>query len=82
MVRKGNTVQVGNWTVTCNLTGEGKAAVNVTNKTEKVSLSYDAGKKEGVTVITDQVKGKQVDKPDGLFTGLRDLIPYFCVSVP
>ena len=62
VVRKGNTIQVGDWTITCNLTEKGKAAIYVSNKTEKVSLNYDAGKKEGATIVTDQVKGKQVTK--------------------
>ena len=56
VVRKGNTIQVGDWTITCNLTEKGKAAIYVSNKTEKVSLNYDAGKKEGATIVTDQVK--------------------------
>ena len=57
VIRKGNTVQVGDWIITCNLTDKGKSAISVTNKTEKVSLNYDAGKKEGVTIVTDQVNG-------------------------
>ena len=35
VIRKGNTVQVGNWVITCNLTDKGKAAISVTNKAEK-----------------------------------------------
>ena len=62
VVRKGNIIQVGDWTITCNLTEKGKAAIHVSNKVEKVSLNYDAGKKEGATTVTDQVKGKQVNK--------------------
>ena len=71
VIRKGNTVQVGDWIITCNLTDKGKAAINVTNKAEKVSLSYDADKKEGATIVTDQVKGKQVSKV------LTDYLPDF-----
>lgn len=71
VARKGNTVQVGNWVITCNLTDKGKAAISVTNKTEKVSLNYDAGKKEGATIVTDQVEGKQVSKV------LTDYLPDF-----
>ena len=26
------------------------------------SLNYDAGKKEGATIVTDQIKGKQISK--------------------
>ena len=71
VTRKGNTVQVGNWVITCNLTDKGKAAISVTNKAEKVSLNYDAGKKEGATIVTDQVEGKQVSKV------LTDYLPDF-----
>ena len=71
VVRKGNTIQVGDWTITCNLTEKGKAAIYVSNKTEKVSLNYDAGKKEGATIVTDQVKSKQVNKV------LTDYLPDF-----
>ena len=71
VVRKGNTIQVGDWTVACNLTEKGKAAIYVSNKTEKVSLNYDADKKEGATIVTDQVKGKQVNKV------LTDYLPDF-----
>lgn len=46
VIRKGNTVQVGDWIITCNLTDKGKSAISVTNKTEKVSLNYDAGKRK------------------------------------
>ena len=38
---------------------------------EKVSLNYDAGKKEGATTVIDQVKGKQVSKV------LTDYLPDF-----
>ena len=71
VVRNGNTVQVGDWIINCNLTEKGKAAITVTNKSEKVSLNYDAGKKEGATTVTDQVKGKQVNKV------LTDYLPDF-----
>ena len=71
VVRKGNTIQIGDWTITCNLTEKGKAAIYVSNKTEKVSLNYDAGKKEGATIVTDQVKSKQVNKV------LTDYLPDF-----
>ena len=50
---------------------KGKAAIYVSNKTEKVSLNYDADKKEGATIVTDQVKGKQVNKV------LTDYLPDF-----
>lgn len=71
VIRKGNTVQVGEWTVTCNLTEKGKAAINVTNSKEKVVLDYNAGKQEGATVITDQMNGKEVKK------SLVDYLPDF-----
>lgn len=71
VVRQGNTVQVGDWTITCNLTEKGKAAISVVNKAEKVSLNYNAGKKEGATIVTDQVQGKQVNKI------LTDYLPDF-----
>jgi hypothetical protein len=71
VVRQGNTVQVGDWIITCNLTEKGKAAISVTHQAEKVSLKYDAGKKEGATIITDQVQGKQVNKV------LTDYLPDF-----
>ena len=47
------------------------AAISVTHQAEKVSLKYDAGKKEGATIITDQVQGKQVNKV------LTDYLPDF-----
>ena len=53
------------------LTEKGKAAISVTHQAEKVSLKYDAGKKEGATIITDQVQGKQVNKV------LTDYLPDF-----
>ena len=71
VVRNGNTVQVGDWVINCNLTEKGKAAITVTNKSEKVSLNYDAGKKEGATIVTDQIKGKQISKV------LTDYLPDF-----
>ena len=71
VVRQGNTVQVGDWIITCNLTEKGKAAISVTHQAEKVSLKYDAGKKEDATIITDQVQGKQVNKV------LTDYLPDF-----
>ena len=64
-------VEVGDWIITCNLTEKGKAAISVTHQAEKVSLKYDAGKKEGATIITDQVQGKQVNKV------LTDYLPDF-----
>ena len=69
VIRKGNTFQVGEWTITCNLTDKGKAAISVINKSEKASLLYDAGKQEGATIVTDQVKGKEVKK------SLADYLP-------
>ena len=51
---------------------KGKAAIYVSNKTEKVSLNYDAGKKEGATTVTDQVKGKQVEDLYDLVTVSRE----------
>lgn len=71
VTHQGNIWQVGDWTIQCNLTPQGKAAISVTNKTEKTSLTYDAGKNEGVTQVIDQVKGKEVKKT------LVDYLPDF-----
>ena len=78
VVRKGNIIQVGDWTITCNLTEKGKAAIHVSNKVEKVSLNYDAGKKEGATTVTDQVKEvpglqRAVSKVEGFVTQIEIL---------
>lgn len=62
VIRKGNKFQTGDWIITCNLSEEGRASISVINKKEKVSLNYDAGKNEGVTLITDRLKGKKVEK--------------------
>jgi hypothetical protein len=62
---------VGDWEIHCNLTPKGKAAIRVSNKKEKVSLEYDAGKKEGKTIITDEVEGQKVKKE------LSDYLPDF-----
>lgn len=71
VIRKGDSWQVGDWTIRCNLTQEGKAAINVINKTEKVSLNYDAAQNEGATIINDRVKEKAVEKK------LADYLPDF-----
>src|SRR3712207_562347 len=61
VVRKRDTFRIGDWSVECNLKEHGKAAISVSNRKEKVSLTYDAGKKEGATLVTERVKGKQVE---------------------
>lgn len=71
VTRKGNTLQVGDWTITCNLSDKGRAAISVRNEKEGVSLSYDAGKQEGATLITDQVGGQTMKKT------LADYLPDF-----
>lgn len=62
VTRKGNTWQVGDWTIKCNLTPKGAAKFEVSNSKEKTAVSYDAQKNEGVTLIKDQVKGKKVEQ--------------------
>lgn len=62
VIRKGNTFQVGGWTITCNVTDKGKAAIQVTDKAGKASLTYDGNKNEGATLIMDQCKEKKVEK--------------------
>ena len=69
--RKGNTVQVGEWTITCNLTPNGVPFLEIVNKKEKVNLSYDLNKNEGATIINDLVKGKFIKKE------LVDFLPDF-----
>lgn len=71
IVRDGKSIHVGDWDITCNLTDKGKAAIRIVNKAENVSLSYDAAKKEGRTLITDKVKGEKVHK------ALADYLPDF-----
>lgn len=71
VTRQGNEFQVDRWVISCNLSERGKASIHVTNQTDKVSLSYDADKQEGATLITDRVKGKQVKKV------LTDYLPDF-----
>lgn len=61
VVRKRDTFRIGDWSVECNLKEHGKAAISVSNRKEKVSLTYDAGKKAGATLVTERVKGKQVE---------------------
>ena len=71
VIHKGDSFQVGDWEIHCNLTPKGKAAIRVSNKKEKVSLEYDAGKKEGKTIITDEVEGQKIKKE------LSDYLPDF-----
>lgn len=71
VVREGDVFRVGDWQIHCNLTAEGKAAIRVENTAEKVSLEYDASKREGKTFITDRVKGKKQEKE------LSDFLPDF-----
>lgn len=71
VIHKEDSFQVGDWEIHCNLTPKGKAAIRVSNKKEKVSLEYDAGKKEGKTIITDEVEGQKVKKE------LSDYLPDF-----
>lgn len=67
----GDTWEVAGWSIHCNLTPEGKAAIRITHPTRKASLEYDAGKKEGITVIEETIKGETVRKE------LKDLLPDF-----
>ena len=71
VVRKGDTWQIGDWMIRCNLTPTGKAAINISNKTEKASLIYDAAKNEGATLINEQTDGKKIEKK------LVDYLPDF-----
>lgn len=71
VVRQGDRFTVGDWTISCNLSDKGESAIHVTDKTGKASVSYDAGKQEGRTQVTDFVKGKQVEKT------LADYLPDF-----
>lgn len=71
VVRQGDRFTVGDWTISCNLSDKGESAIHVTDKTGKASVSYDAGKQEGRTLVTDFVKGKQVEKT------LADYLPDF-----
>lgn len=71
IIRKGDSWQVGDWIIRCNLTPKGKAAISVSNEKEDVSLKYDAAQNEGVTIINDQIKGKTVEKI------LTDYLPDF-----
>lgn len=71
VVRQGDSWQVDNWTIRCNLTPQGKAAISVENAKEKASLSYDAAKHEGATLVNDQVAGKKIKRT------LTDLLPDF-----
>ena len=57
--------------IRCNLTPTGKAAINVSNKSEKTSLTYDAAKNEGATLINEQTDGKKIEKK------LVDYLPDF-----
>lgn len=71
IIRKGDSWQVGDWIIRCNLTPKGKAAISVSNEKEDASLKYDAAQNEGVTIINDQIKGKTVEKI------LTDYLPDF-----
>ncbi len=71
VTRKGDTWQVGDWVIQCNLTPTGKAAISISNKTEKASLIYDAAKNEGATFINEQTDGKKIEKK------LVDYLPDF-----
>lgn len=71
VTRKDNVIRVGEWIINCNLDSQGKAAVSVTNKSGDASLVYDAGKNEGATLVTDEVKGKKVQET------LVDYLPDF-----
>ena len=71
VVRQDDTFQIGDWIIRCNLHPDGTASFRVENKKEKVSVSYDAGKKDGITQITDCIDGKKVSKQ------LSDFLPAF-----
>lgn len=62
VLREGNTIKFNDWTIHCNLTGEGDAFIELVNPDKKLSLNYNKAKDEGATLITDQVKGKPVEK--------------------
>ncbi len=62
VIRKGNSIETGNWKIDCNLTDGGEAYIHIIHKEKPVSLSYGKDREEGVTFITDQVKGKPVKK--------------------
>lgn len=62
VTRTGDTWQVGDWIIRCNLTPQGKAAISVTNQAAKASLTYDAAKSEGATLVNDRVKDKEVKR--------------------
>lgn len=69
--RHEDTWDIAGWRIRCNLTPEGKASISIVHPKRKISLEYDAGKKEGITAIKDKVKGKIVRKE------LKDLLPDF-----
>lgn len=60
VVREGDTFEVGDWKIRCNLTSSGEAFIDVTNTKSDVSLMYDREKNAGATLVTDQVKGEAV----------------------
>lgn len=71
ITRKGNTVKVGDWTIQCNLSAKGHAAITVKNNKGDAAVVYDRGKNEGVTTVTDMVYGCPVRKD------LVDVLPDF-----
>lgn len=60
VIRKGDVVEVGGWTIHCNLTAFGEASVEVRNKDKNVSLGYDRIKNGGATLVVDRIKGQSV----------------------
>lgn len=61
--------EVDGWNIECNLTAEKNAFINISNKTRKVSLSYNSKKR--TTKIHDQINGKEVSQT------LNDFLPDF-----
>jgi len=59
--REGNTFYVHEWTIHCNLTNKGKSVISVVNNLNGVSLSYDASKNNGATIVKDEVEGQIIE---------------------
>lgn len=71
IIRHGDTFTVGSWVIRCNLKTIGRAAFEISNPAEKVTLRYDENRDNGKTIITDRVKGKKVKR------ALSDYLPPF-----
>jgi len=63
VIRNGDTIEVGEWEITCNLTAEGHSFIHVANKKDKeVSLLYDSNRNGGATLVTDKVNSQLIRK--------------------